>query len=52
MCKELKVKVLYIALSGKLIAETWSIKCPVESHSDTCHPTQPNAPRLNTSYTG
>jgi len=38
---------LRLALYGKPIAELRSVTCRMGSHSDTCHPTQVNALRVN-----
>ena len=50
--KRLKVKGVDIALNGTPISELWSVICRMGSHSVTCHPTQVNAPRLNSASIG
>jgi len=42
-------KVIHSSLYEKLISELRSVTCRMGSHSVTCHLTQVNAPRLNTS---
>jgi len=48
----LKVKGSDIAFHGKSTSELRSVTCSMRSHSVTCHPTQVNAPLLNSSQIG
>jgi len=49
LLKVKKVKGGNIAFNETPISELRSVTCRMGSHSDTCHPTQMNAPRLNPS---
>ena len=51
LSRALKVKA-DIALPGNPISELRDVTCHMGSHSDTCHPTQANAPRFNPSHAG
>jgi len=48
----LRVKGGDITVYEKPISELWSITYHMGSHSVTCHPTQVNAPHLNSSQVG
>ena len=41
-----------IAVNGTPISQLRDVTCHIGSHSVTCHPTQVNAPRLNSSEAG
>ena len=43
------LSVLAKKLSKELLSELWGVTCHMESHSVTCHSTQVNTPRFNSS---